>query len=255
MKIMIVEDSSVELKRINRLVAEAAPRADIRTFSDSLDALAAFEDGQFLPDVAFLDIEMPSPTGMELARAMCARKANLNVIFTTAYADYLQDAFQMFASGYLLKPFSAEDIKTQLEHLRYPVKSDDCAYFAKTFGVFDFYYKGNPVHFSSARAKELLAYLIDRQGSSVTKKDIFAALFEDSEYNNSKQDLLKKIIRSLKTTLDEIGGGDILIHSRNSYAIDPTLFTCDLYAVLASGGQPDGSMPYMEQYAWAEYRF
>ena len=254
MKILVVEDSAVELKRICRLIGEAAPDCTLLSFGDSLDALDCFDEGEPLPDVAFLDIEMPSPTGLELAQMLCQRKPDLNVIFTTAYDAYLKDAFGMFASGYLLKPFSVEDIRGQLEHLRYPVKEAP-VFYAKTLGEFDFYYNGKPVYFSSARAKELLAYLIDREGASVTKKEAFSILFEDAEYSSSKQDYLKKIVHALKTTLAQIGGENILIHARNSYAVDTSLFSCDLYDMQRSGRKLTPDMPYMEQYSWAECRW
>ncbi|MBQ8912815.1 MAG: hypothetical protein IJ054_02065 [Lachnospiraceae bacterium] len=46
---------------------------------------------------------------------------------------------------------------------------------------------GNVVAFSRSKAKELLAFLIDKRGNSVMRKDIFAALWEEGDYDRSMQ--------------------------------------------------------------------
>ena len=43
------------------------------------------------------------------------------------------------------------------------------------------------MHFSSAKSKELLAYLVDRQGALVTRVEAFAALYEDENYTRNNQ--------------------------------------------------------------------
>lgn len=63
MKILIVEDSTLEMDRILRLVREAAPMAEVTSFTDSIQARNEIQVHGYLPDVAFLDIEMPAPTG------------------------------------------------------------------------------------------------------------------------------------------------------------------------------------------------
>lgn len=48
----------------------------------------------------------------------------------------------------------------------------------RTFGGFDLYVNGRPVTFRKAKCKELLAFLVDKQGSGVTRAEAFAALWE-----------------------------------------------------------------------------
>lgn len=248
MNILIVEDSPLENKRITRMVREAMPKAQTFSFTDAIEARDTILSGEWHPDVAFLDIDLPKLSGMEFASILMQENPCLNIIFTTAFSSYMKEAFDLFASGYLLKPFSLKDIQNQFEHLRYPVKdalSPD--FFAKTIGTFDFFYQGKPVIFALSRSKEALAYLIDRQGASVTKRELFTILFEDSEYSMAKQDYMKKIMRSLRETLTKINGEDILLHSRNSYAIDMSRIMTDLDDRKASEGTS-----YMEQYSWAD---
>ncbi|MDO4492816.1 MAG: response regulator [Clostridia bacterium] len=254
MNIWIVEDAPLELRRLERLVKQCAPEDALRSFPDAEEALAA---GEPLPDVAFLDVELPGMSGVELAGKLCAQKPDCNIVFTTAYSDYMPDAFSLFASGYLLKPFAVEEVAAQLAHLRHPVRTEAPRLYAQTAGSFELFCDGKPVAFASSRSKEMLAYLIDRRGASVTKKELFAVLFEDSSYTAGKQDHMKKIARSLRVSLEAVGCGDLLLHTRNSYAVDTALLRCDLYEAQKNHTEEAlfSVAGYMEQYSWSEGRW
>ena len=75
------------------------------------DALIA----QHQPDVAFLDIQMPGYTGLEVAQAI---EGNTQVVFVTAYDEYAVQAFEEGAIDYLLKPVTAERLAKCLARLR-----------------------------------------------------------------------------------------------------------------------------------------
>ena len=80
---------------------------------------------------------------------------------------------------------------------------------ARTFGEFDLFVDGQPVSFPRSKAKELLAYLIDRQGGGISRATAAAVLWEDSLYDQSMQKQLDVIIRSLRSTLESVGAQDI----------------------------------------------
>ena len=67
-----------------------------------------------------LDIEMGNSSGFELCRMLHEINPTTNVVFLTAYADYSLDAWKTEASGFILKPLTAEGVKEQLKKLRYP---------------------------------------------------------------------------------------------------------------------------------------
>lgn len=77
---------------------------------------------------------------------------------------------------------------------------------------------GETVDFPRAKARELLAYLIDRQGYSVSRANVFAVLFEDKQYDRSMQKQLDVIIRSLRETLRKFDVEDIFL--KNSRVSD-----------------------------------
>lgn len=61
------------------------------------------------PDLAFLDIEMPEMTGLELSEAL--KDENCLIIFLTAHNKYAIDAFRRNAVDYLLKPAKVNDLR------------------------------------------------------------------------------------------------------------------------------------------------
>ncbi|GHN00632.1 DNA-binding response regulator [Cytophagales bacterium WSM2-2] len=73
------------------------------TFDDAIAALDYLNNHE--PDLIFLDIQMPSLTGIEFLKVT---KNLPQVIITTAYSEYAIDAFELDVRDYLVKPFSFE---------------------------------------------------------------------------------------------------------------------------------------------------
>jgi DNA-binding LytR/AlgR family response regulator len=74
-----------------------------KTFNQPSEALKYLQ--QFPVDLLFLDIQMPTITGLEFYKQV---KQNTMVIFTTAYSQYAVEGFNLQAVDYLLKPFTFE---------------------------------------------------------------------------------------------------------------------------------------------------
>lgn len=66
-----------------------------------------------MPDVLFLDVEMPEMTGLDLLKHFPER--NFHVIFTTAYEKYALPALKAAATDYLVKPLSPQDVYDALQ--------------------------------------------------------------------------------------------------------------------------------------------
>ena len=67
-----------------------------------------------------MDIELGTASGLDLCKTLLEINPRTNIVFLTAYADYSLNAWRTEASGFLLKPLTAEDVKEQLRRLRYP---------------------------------------------------------------------------------------------------------------------------------------
>ena len=76
------------------------------------------------PDVAFLDIQMPGLTGLEVAQGIEGRT---RVVFVTAYDDHAIQAFEAAAVDYLLKPVKTERLALTVQRLKQsmPAELDD----------------------------------------------------------------------------------------------------------------------------------
>lgn len=77
--------------------------------------------GQTHVDVALLDIEIIGGNGLGLAKQLQALDPRTNIIFLTCHPEFAGEAFDLFASGYILKPLTSKKVKDQMAKLRYPV--------------------------------------------------------------------------------------------------------------------------------------
>ena len=69
---------------------------------------------ELMPDILFLDIQMPEKSGMEIAEELRRRRCKTILIFVTALSEYVYDAFDVGAFHYLVKPFSDEKLRNVL---------------------------------------------------------------------------------------------------------------------------------------------
>ncbi len=256
MKIVAADDEVIALEVLVDAIKEAEPTAEIVSFRSGRDVVKYLSENSC--DIAFYDIEMRDMNGIELAYESKKFNPKINIIFVTGYSEYSQEAFEVRASGYILKPVTAVKISEELRNLRNPVEDDKNDYdvYVKTFGNFDVYTKGEPIIFKRSKSKELLAYLIDRKGAGVTKKEIASIIFPNQLYERRVEDYINKIYREMTRSLNEAGIGDIVVKKRNYYAINPDMIKCDRYdfekgktsAIKAYMGE------YMQQYAWASFK-
>lgn len=251
MRILAVDDEVIMLDRICRCIQEAAPEADIASFSRTSEVLEYVEKEPI--DVAFLDIQMRKMDGLELARRIKKIQPKANIIFSTAYTEYLYDAIsKLHCSGYILKPVTTEQIVEELNNLRVPVdyKKRDKVY-ARCFGNFEFFLNGEPVKFTSSKSKELLAYLIDRNGAMCSNGEVSAILWEDDDDHHS---YLKKCKRDLKKMLETAGFDNIIVSQWGKIGVNKESFGCDYFEWLAGTAEGINAYrgEYMKQYSWAE---
>ena len=148
-----------------------------------IDAAEGFTDAQLAldwlsgnaADIALLDIDMPGIDGITLAARIRQISPRTDILFLTAYREYALDAYSVHPSGYLLKPVSLEKLAEEVSYVYGERKPSTHTHIrVKTFGCFDLYVDEEPVSFKLAKSKELLAYLVDKQGGGVTRSELRA---------------------------------------------------------------------------------
>lgn len=253
MNYIAVDDEPFALKDIEEALREAAPEAEVHSFTAPSQALAYAETSPV--DVAFLDIELGSMSGLVLAKKLKDLRPEVHIIFVTSHEQYAVQAFQLHATGYLMKPATVEDIRRELTFL-YGDAPAPKRIRVQTFGGFEVFVDGQAVQFKRAKAKELLAYLIDGRGASVTAANVCAALWGDDALEAGKKGYFRIMFKSLRDTLRDAGIEDILLRTWNSAAIDPERLDCDSYRFLDGDPQAVNSYRnnYLSCYEWAVFR-
>ncbi len=117
MNIIAVDDEKLVLDLSEREIRKAAPDCSLKGFTSAAEALA-YARGNAV-DAAFLDISMGGMNGLELAAALKESNTKTAVIFITGYNQYINDAFKLHCSGYVMKPVRAESVSIELARLRY----------------------------------------------------------------------------------------------------------------------------------------
>ena len=255
MLIFALDDKPLLLQGLKRCILEAEPSAEVLGFKRAAEVLELMEKEKLKPDVAFLDIEMPGMSGLELAKRMKENSPDTNIVFVTGYSQYAVEAMSMRTSGYLVKPVSAEDIRRELDNLRYPIRTEwKKRIRIQCFGNFDVCLDGRPIHFKRSKVKELFAYLVDRKGASCTAGEVMGILWEDAPNSISMQSNLRNLIHDLKNLLKDAGVEEVLIRGRGTIAINRAAVDCDYYDFLDNKPYAVNLYrgEYMSQYSWSE---
>lgn len=253
MNFLIVDDEQYALEELNNMLTTLRPDCTATSCRSARLALDAAHREYY--DIAFLDIELGVSNGILLAKQLKDIHPQLHIIFTTSHAHYAIDAFAIHATGYLLKPIQKSHLERELTFLYGERDTSSQRICVKTFGEFSVYIDGEKTIFKRNKAKELFAYLIERNGASVTIREACAILFENEPYDRNMKNYFHTILGELKKTLAAVDADDVLVKAYNSISILPEKIDCDYYRFLAGDPQAvnDYHGEFMNSYSWAEF--
>ena len=243
-----VDDEVLMLGALVKAVSASPDIQEVTKFSDCELALDFVRNTPI--DIAFLDINMRGMGGLALAEKILAARPDCKIVFCTGYEEYAIPAFKLHASGYLMKPISAEDVQKEIDNIK-GVRQKEKLLTVKCFGNFEVYAKGEKLVFKRLKTKELFAFLVDRNGAGMTAKQICAVLFYDDFDDAKNSAYLRQLVLDLKNTLKSVGAESVLRHETPCYRVDTSLIQCDYTSYLATG-KPEFRGEYMTQYSWAE---
>lgn len=254
MLIFEIDDEPQVLEDTRFIISQAAPEAELMTFSRAAPALEAIANDALRPDVVFCDIEMPGLNGLDFAARLKTLSPGSRIVFVTSYAQYALDAFRLHANGYLLKPTSVESVREELRAMSLPVASRTGKLRIQCFGHFEVFLGDRPVLFARKQTKELFAFLVDREGASCTAEQIAAALWEEEHDLSAAKHRLRNLISDLRKTLAEVGAEDVLVRERRQIALRRDMVDCDYYRMLEGDMDAVNAYhgEYMLDYSWAE---
>ena len=243
-----VDDEALMLGALVSAIEASSDITEVARFSDCEQALEFVKNNYV--DIAFLDINMRGMGGLALAEKIIAYRPNCKIVFCTGYEEYAIPAFKLHASGYLMKPISAEDVQAEIDNIK-GVRQKEKLLTVRCFGNFEVYVKEEKLVFKRVKTKELFAFLIDRRGAGMTAKQICAVLFPDDTDDTKNSAYLRQLFMDLKNTLKAVGAENVLRHETPCYRVDTSLMQCDYFTYLETG-KPEFRGEYMAQYSWAE---
>lgn len=113
LNIAIIEDEQIHMELLSGYIRtwskEHGQDISIREFSSAEGFLFVWEERKDF-DVLFVDIQMAGMNGMEMAKKVRQRNAEIAIVFTTGITDYMETGYEVEALHYLLKPISMEKI-------------------------------------------------------------------------------------------------------------------------------------------------
>ena len=259
MRVIYIDDEKPARENF-RLTASQIPEIeDLQLFRSGEAALEWITDHEV--DVAFCDIEMPGCNGLSLSRELHALRPNMRIVFVTAYNQYALDAWKTEAVDYVLKPYSAEDIRIGLSRsLRNLPATEEESHVAhrveiRTIPTLAITVDGRAIYLRR-KARELFALLVDHGESGITTGDGISYLWPERSNDKDTQSLFRMTYKRLLDDLEKEGVGDILQTIGNYRALRTDRVECDLYRILAGDPQAirlyDGQ--YLKEYSWAEER-
>jgi two-component system LytT family response regulator len=128
MKILLVDDEKLAIMRLQRMLNELE-HSHIVAAESTQEAIELLKKEEF--DTIFLDINMPQTSGLELAYQIRSLYPSMPIIFQTAYEEHALRAFDIGAFGYLVKPFSLEQLKNILLHVSRFTKEEELKIMSK----------------------------------------------------------------------------------------------------------------------------
>lgn len=111
MKVLIVEDEGIAADRLQKLLAELEPTAEVVEHVDSVKSAVRWFQANSSPDLAFFDIQLADGKSFEIFEQV---EVKCPIIFTTAYDQYAIQAFKVNSVDYLLKPVPKDDLTQAL---------------------------------------------------------------------------------------------------------------------------------------------
>ena len=242
-----VDDEILMLGALVAAIRASDDISEVSQFSGCDEALDYVKENPV--DVAFLDINMRGMGGLDLAEKIVGFCPECKIVFCTGYEEYAIPAFKLHASGYLLKPVSAQDVQAEIDNIK-GIRQGQKPLSVKCFGTFEVYARGEKLTFKRSKTKELFAFLVDRNGAGVTVAEIGVALW-DNDKEQKNQNYIHQLFRDLRQALEAVGVEEIFERNNYFYSINPDKLDCDYYAYLKTG-KPEFRGEYMSQYSWAE---
>ena len=252
MRILIVDSDEGYAQKLRQLVCSTFQNAIVDMEADEEEATYAVERKEY--SAVLTETKRIDFNGLRFARSVHERSPQTRVIFVTNDPSFAVPAFKTRAVGYLVSPISTDDLREEFVDLGL-FGGEVHKIEAKTFGNFEMFCDGKIMQFGRAKSKELLAYLIDKNGTTATGSELIVNLWEDKDVDRTTRSMLHNLVTDIKKTLLGYGVPELFETKRNAFRIKKEGMVCDYFDLL--DGKEDAARrfkgEYMSAYSWAEF--
>ncbi|KAA8679399.1 response regulator [Clostridium sp. WLY-B-L2] len=232
MRTVIVEDERPILELMKLVIGRNRHLEIVGQYTDSREAMEGIPG--LLPDVVFVDVEMPFMDGIELSRKIKNFNEDIQIVFVTVYEKYALDAFKVDAVNYILKPITEEDLNATVDRLlknrHAAVKSSEDDKKNKMFILGSFRVYGSSgreiTRWSTSKVQELFAYFVHKKGKCTSKWELCDILWPKFHSKKAEHNLYSTIYR-LKTVLNKAEIENTVYCENGKYGMDFESFYCD----------------------------
>ncbi len=252
MRILVVDSDAKNSQKLQEVVCATFPNALVDVESDEEEACYSTERIEY--SAVLTEAKRNNFDGLCFARSVHERSPQTRVIFVTNDPSFAVPAFKTRAVGYLLAPITQEKIREEFVDLGL-FGGENHKVEAKAFGNFEMFCDGKIIQFGRSKSKELLAYLVDKNGTTATGSELIVNLWEDKDVDRTTRSMLHNLVTDIKKTLQSYGISDIFETKRNAFRLKKEKVVCDYFDLL--DGKEDAARKfkgeYMSAYSWAEF--
>jgi len=203
---LIVDDEPAAREGIRQLLGDDPEILVAGECADGLQAAAAMREA--VPDLVFLDVQMPQLDGFGVLRLVGAEHAPA-IVFVTAYDQYALRAFEVHALDYLLKPFSDERFRESLRRAKQQVRQGRLHELShKLSALLEHYSEGHAAGAAREPRAGYLERLVVKSGGKVTLLRAAEIEWIDAEgdyvriHVGKAWHLLRETMKNLEAQLD-----------------------------------------------------
>ncbi|WP_434752901.1 response regulator [Paenibacillus amylolyticus] len=247
-RVMLIDDEEAALDLLEILLGQIGNVEIVGRYLNPIQALDDLE--KITVDAVFLDIQMPGMKGTQAARHIRTIFPEMPIVFTTAYAEFAVEAFEIESTDYLLKPFTTSRLQSTLaritKHMREPVNLQEhnkgSIPLVRCLGGFHIIWPGElnkEVVWKTKKERELCAFLIHHEGKRVNAPVIIEALWPGYDLVKAKS-YLYTCLSYLRKSLVEQGvpihiskGNQGFTAERNEMVVDVSSFENILNQILS----------------------
>jgi len=209
-RVMLVDDEEDALDLLEILLGQVGGVEVVGRYIDPLRALEALRST--LVDAVFLDNQMPGMTGTEAAWRIRRTQPGLQIVFTTAYAEYAVEAFEIQSTDYLLKPIAFGRLQRAVTRIGQAAAQREreerhaaAKPYIRSMGGFFLEAPRSPaglLSWKTNKEKELCALLVHYGGRPVEAPLLIESLWPESELGRAKTYLYTCLSYLRRTLLD-----------------------------------------------------